>query len=117
MEVAESLSQEKIVQATLLAQSAVSKAGSQELAVGAGGAAGLGAGYLSGRSIDTDAAEAKEASLLLDAAVTLCSIAAKKVQFFVCVCVCVCVCVYFILVCLIVFTIVCHCSPTPTCRV
>jgi hypothetical protein len=63
MEVAKSLSREKALHSTSLAQLVVS-----------GGLEG------SGGHAEVDAASEREAALLLDAAVTLCTIAAKKVS-------------------------------------
>jgi hypothetical protein len=67
MEVAKSLSQEKILHSTSLAQLLVS---AQDGGAHVGG---------SGGALESDVEAEKEAELLLDAATTLCTIAAKKV--------------------------------------
>ena len=69
MEVAKSLSQEKIMHSTSLAQLLVN---SQD-----GSHSGS-----SGASVDSDIQAEREAELLLEAATTLCAIAAKKVSQF-----------------------------------
>jgi hypothetical protein len=65
MEVAKTLSREKIMHSTSLAQVLVTSHDG---------------GNSSGETQESDAAADREASLLLDAAVTLCAIAAKKVH-------------------------------------
>jgi hypothetical protein len=72
MEVAKSLSQEKIMHSTSLAQLLVN---AQDGGTVAGGSGGV---------LESDAEAEKEAELLLDAATTLCTIAAKKASYLIC---------------------------------
>jgi hypothetical protein len=74
MEVAKSLSREKIMHSTSLAQLLVN---AQDGGVMAGG------GSSGGGVLESDAEAEREAELLLDAATTLCTIAAKKARPFV----------------------------------
>ena len=72
MEVAKSLSREKVLHSTSLVQLLVN---AQESGLGGVGGAGS--------SVESDTEAEREAELLLDAAITLCTIAAKKVNEYI----------------------------------